>query len=53
MKLEISDASEDDLEEINEIAIEGELYHINLLPEIFVSPADFHFNIEYMKPAAT
>jgi ribosomal protein S18 acetylase RimI-like enzyme len=49
MELEISDATECDLEEINEIAIEGELFHINLLPEIFVLPDNFQFNIDYLK----
>jgi ribosomal protein S18 acetylase RimI-like enzyme len=49
MELEISDATEGDLEEINEIAIEGELFHINLLPEIFVLPDNFQFNINYLK----
>ena len=38
MNLKISDATEGDLEETNKIAIEGELFHINLLPEIFVLP---------------
>jgi hypothetical protein len=49
MNLKISDATEGDLEETNKIAIEGELFHINLLPQIFVLPEKFKFNIDYLE----
>jgi ribosomal protein S18 acetylase RimI-like enzyme len=48
MRTEIRDASEEDLEKINEISIESELYHSKMLPEIFASPDGFQFNLDYL-----